>query len=332
MERFLFIFIHVGLPLLVLAALLRIRPKSRLALLGNTALYVLLLAFIYLWGQWPLGASLYYKYVVLAILLLCLWRFFRAWPALGSGNNRPTPAPGQTGRYQQTRTSNQALWWSQGAWRWIRTVAALLLAGLLAYPVYQLVAGRTYPDAAVPLTFPLRDGRYYIASGGSNVWINNHHRASTPAQRYALDINKLEKWGMATQSLWATENSAHAIFGAPVYAPCKGRVLEVKSHVPDNRCTSMDVAPEDGMGNYVVLDCDGTIIHLVHLQHNRVAVAPGQRVLTGDRLGSVGNSGFSQEPHLHFQAARYQADFTLVGVPMEFEGRGLVRGDVEVKE
>jgi|GEM_PF-869783 len=328
MERFLYIFIHVGLPLLVLVALLRIRPKSRLALLGNTAFYLLLLTFIYLWGQWPLGASLYFKYVVLAILLLCLWKFFRAWPAGASRNSRPTPSSGQTGLSQQTRISGMEGLWPRGVWQWIRTGFVLLLAGLLAYPVYQLVAGRSYPEEPVQLTFPLRDGRYYIASGGSNQIINNHHRASTPSQQYALDINKLGKMGMATTSLWATENSAHAIFGEAIYAPCKGRVLEVKGGVPDNQGASMDVSPEDGMGNFVVLDCDGTIVHLVHLQQNSVAVAPGQRVLTGDLLGRVGNSGFSQEPHLHFQASRYQADSTLVGVPMEFGERTPVRGDV----
>lgn len=306
MERFLFVFIHVGLPLLVLAALLRIRPKSRLALLGNTALYVLLLTFEYLWGQWPLAFTLYFKYALLAIGILALALCAR-------------------------RGSRIRAWWPQGVWRWIRTVAALLLAGLLAYPVYQLVAGRTYPEEAVPLTFPLRNGNFYIASGGSNVWINNHHRPNTLAQQYALDINKLGNWGMATHSLWATDNEAHAIFGEPVYAPCKGRVLEAKTHVTDNRGASMDVAPEDGMGNFVVLDCDGTIIHLVHLQHNSVAVTVGQRVLTGDKIGRVGNSGFSQEPHLHFQAARYHADSTLVGVPMEFEGRELVRGELILK-
>ncbi|MBC2838315.1 M23 family metallopeptidase [Robiginitalea sp. SC105] len=303
MERFLFIFIHTGLSLLVLIAVLRIRPRSRLALLGNTALYVLLLTFLYLWGQWPLAISLYFKYVLVGIILLALAKCIR-------------------------RGSKVTAWWPRGIRGWVRSTAAMVMALLLVGPIYQLLDGRTYPEEAVPLTFPLRDGTYYIASGGSNRTINNHYGTAATSQWYALDINKLGAFGMATDQLWATANQAHAIYGEPVYAPCKGRVVEMKYTVPDNESASMDVSPEDGMGNYVVLDCEGVIVSLVHLQHNSVAVHPGQRVLTGDLLGRVGNSGFSQEPHLHFQAARYQADSTLVAVPMQFDGRELVRGDL----
>ena len=303
MERFLFIFIHAGIPLLVLTALLWIRPKARLALLGNTAFYLLLLTFLYFWGQWPLAISLYFKYLVLGIIVVCIWKFFRRWPRLKS-------------------------WWPQGILRWIRTGAVLLLAGLLVYPVYQVLSGRTYDGEPELLNFPLRGGTYYVALGGSNRALNNHYGTATASQWYALDLNKLGKWGMATSSLWATDNEAHAIFGEPVYAPCKGIILEMKSGVPDNLRASMDVSREDGTGNYVVLDCDELLVALVHLQQNSVAVAPGQRVLTGDLLGRVGNSGFSQEPHLHLQAARYQADSTLMGVPIRFGAGAPVRNDI----
>ena len=40
-----------------------------------------------------------------------------------------------------------------------------------------------------------------------------------------------------------------------------------------------------------------------HLQPGSITVKPGQRVPRGEALGRIGNSGFSQGPHLHFQLA-----------------------------
>jgi hypothetical protein len=274
-----------------------------MASVGNTVFYLLLLGFLYFWGQWPLAFSLYFKYVLLGIMVLAIWKFFRIGPRLKT-------------------------WRPRGLWPWVRTGMILLLTLAMIPLTYQLIKGRSYPADPVNLNFPLKGGAYYVANGGSTRAINNHFGVGSASQQYALDINKLGAKGMATHSLWATANEAHAIFGDSLYAPCKGRIVEMKYTVPDNQGASMEVSPEDGMGNYVVLDCNDLIVSLVHLQYKSVAVVPGQRILTGTYLGRVGNSGFSQEPHLHLQAARYQADSTLLGVPMRFDGRELVRGDL----
>lgn len=303
MERFLFLSIHLGLPLIVLLAALRIRPRSWFALISNTALYLLILTFLYFWGQWPLALSLYYKYVVLAIAVVVLWKGYRRIPKIKAT-------------------------WPIGFWRWLRSGIGAVLALLFALLVDQIVQGRSYPEEGTALVFPLKDGSYFISLGGSNRSINNHYGTSTSAQWYALDVNKLGDFGMATSTLWGTANEEHYIFGEPVYAPCSGRVIEVKTGVPDNEGASMDVGPEDGMGNYVVLNCQGLIITLVHLQNNSIVVEEGQYITVGDLLGRVGNSGFSQEPHLHFQAARMAKDSTMIPVPMRFGKKMPVRGDV----
>jgi hypothetical protein len=67
------------------------------------------------------------------------------------------------------------------------------------------------------------------------------------------------------------------------------------------------------------------------MRQNSVAVAPGDRVEVGNRLGEVGNSGASTEPHLHIHAQRPAP----AGAPplsseplvLRIEGRFLVRGD-----
>ncbi|SDZ06769.1 Peptidase family M23 [Jannaschia faecimaris] len=61
------------------------------------------------------------------------------------------------------------------------------------------------------------------------------------------------------------------------------------------------------------------------------AVAPGDRIITGDELGAVGNSGASTEPHLHIHAQRPALDgaVPISGEPLalRIDGRFLVRGD-----
>jgi hypothetical protein len=55
-------------------------------------------------------------------------------------------------------------------------------------------------------------------------------------------------------------------------------------------------------GNYVLIEGEGVVVAVCHLQHGSVRVRPGQRVRIGDVLGRCGNSGNSTQPHVHVQA------------------------------
>ena len=59
-----------------------------------------------------------------------------------------------------------------------------------------------------------------------------------------------------------------------------------------------------GAGYYLVLDADGESNNYVymHLQQGSLLVGKGDRVRAGQRIASVGNSGRSTGPHLHFEA------------------------------
>ena len=58
-------------------------------------------------------------------------------------------------------------------------------------------------------------------------------------------------------------------------------------------------------GNYVcVLGDDGYYIYYCHMAERRVVA--GQRVRAGDILGIMGNTGFSQGDHLHFEVRNGQ--------------------------
>jgi murein DD-endopeptidase MepM/ murein hydrolase activator NlpD len=69
---------------------------------------------------------------------------------------------------------------------------------------------------------------------------------------------------------------------------------------------------------------------MAHLQSGSVAVAEGDNIQSGDRIGAVGNSGNTAEPHLHIHAQRAgTADAPLSGepLPIRIDGRFLVRND-----
>ena len=86
-------------------------------------------------------------------------------------------------------------------------------------------------------------------------------------------------------------------------------------------------------GNFVLVDCGAAQVFLGHLRQGSVTVQAGQRVGAGLRLGAIGNSGNSDEPHLHLHAQRpvkAGATSMLDGdpVPVTFYGRALARNDV----
>jgi murein DD-endopeptidase MepM/ murein hydrolase activator NlpD len=58
--------------------------------------------------------------------------------------------------------------------------------------------------------------------------------------------------------------------------------------------------PWGGYGKFVVVKHpDGMTSHYGHME--RISVTPGQRIRAGDIIGTVGSTGISTGPHLHFE-------------------------------
>jgi urea transporter len=89
-------------------------------------------------------------------------------------------------------------------------------------------------------------------------------------------------------------------FGLLVTAPESGRVVSVENGVPDNPPGKLNRA--QNWGNYVVIEHSPFEYSiLAHLQQGSVRVKPGDRVEAGTVLAGCGNSGYSAQPHLHYQ-------------------------------
>jgi hypothetical protein len=111
----------------------------------------------------------------------------------------------------------------------------------------------------------------------------------------------------------------------PVFAPLDGVVVACSDGTPDRERISMvrDLIsllmfpPSPGSplsayaGNYIVLKCGNVYPLLAHLRCGSLRVKVGDHVQAGDRLGEVGNSGSSIQPHLHFQLMENENPFPL---------------------
>ena len=105
-------------------------------------------------------------------------------------------------------------------------------------------------------------------------------------------------------------------FGLQVSAPAPGRVVAVENDVPDNAPGKLN--KEQNWGNYVVIE--HTFLEfsiMAHLRQGSVRVQPGDMLAAGTVVGSCGNSGYSGQPHVHYQL-QFAAQPGSDALPAEF--------------
>jgi hypothetical protein len=153
-------------------------------------------------------------------------------------------------------------------------------------------------------------------------------------QTWGLDIFRLYPAGNRARGFFSQDLRDYATFGEPVYAPCNGEVVEIENNLPDLIPPESDEVNK--AGNHVLLRCAGdTAVLVAHLRQGTVVVQAGQAVSVGDRLGELGNSGNTTEPHLHISAQHGVGDETILDAdpqPVTFEGRWLVRNNLVCRD
>lgn len=292
--------IQVVLPVTLIVMMFRTRPRSTIHWLGDTVAIFLVLLFVFMTARWDL-TSYYLRILILPVFAVASWFAYRRTGFETAPANRRSP-----------RRSN--------AFNVVLIVAFLWLN-------VTVLRGFGYEGDAVDLAYPLRDGTFYVGGGGTSRWINNHN--AFPPQDFAVDIVRLNGLGNRATIGSPSDLASYAIFGMPIYSPCRGSVVTaVDGHadqIPPNKDTA-NIA-----GNHVVVLCHDVEILLAHMMDGSLLVAEGAEVAEGQELGAVGNSGNTSQPHLHVHAERGGASGRIldgVGVPMTFEGRFLVRNSL----
>ncbi len=223
------------------------------------------------------------------------------------------------------------------AWSGVVLFTALGVgAGKLLRQLHHAHQRPTSPEA-IALASPLAAGRYLVVNGGGALLINAH-RASMDTtilplrdwrgNGHAVDLVAITALGWRASGLLPSDPAQYAIFGVDVLAPCDGTILVMVDGLPDQSPPTYDRAHP--AGNHVLIDCDIAHVVLAHLKQGSVRVAAGDQVTTGEVLGAVGNSGGTDEPHLHIHAQRPGppgAPMAGDPLPILLWDRYLVRGD-----
>lgn len=146
---------------------------------------------------------------------------------------------------------------------------------------------------------PISVGAQLIVPGGTKPYITRQVATYTgPKPDTALTGSGSLSWptsGSVTQTFWGGHRAIDigARSGTPVTSSDGGYVIASKTGGWNN-----------GYGNMVMVDHgNGYVTLYAHL--NSIYVRQGENVTKGQQLGTVGNTGNSTGPHLHFEV-RYQ--------------------------
>ncbi|MCY7410025.1 MAG: peptidoglycan DD-metalloendopeptidase family protein [Chitinophagales bacterium] len=86
--------------------------------------------------------------------------------------------------------------------------------------------------------------------------------------------------------------------GVNVYAAVNGKVTFTIDTFFDRNKTAVS----GGLGNYVSIVHEGKYYtYYGHLKLNSIIVQTGDSVVAGQKIGEVGSSGYTSDPHLHFE-------------------------------
>jgi murein DD-endopeptidase len=199
---------------------------------------------------------------------------------------------------------------------------------LLRHRIADEVGGETavVAKAGLALAPPLRGGPWAAVyawewpRGHRRVFYTIVGRARLPG-RLAIDwVRKDEQGRSARGDADIVKNSLG--YGAEVLAVANARVAAVRDGVAESERVSANPkhALDEKAGNYVSLDLgDGRFAVYEHLAPGSIRVARGDRVQRGQVIASLGFTGDSTEPHLHFHVADDPSPLKGEGLPFELE-------------
>lgn len=193
-----------------------------------------------------------------------------------------------------------------------------VICGLvLAYFIYKQTNKEVeIPKNVVDMEYPLKGGSFRVMFAGRSYGVHQGN-----GEEYALDIVRVSN----IKDIF-NQNST---YGTPIYSPCNGEIKQIHDGEPDERIL---VKREGAIANKVVIGCNGFDVLMAHFKSGTFKVKEGDIVSIGDEIGLIGNSGYSDGPHLHISAFVLSEDKErAIGVPMTFAGEYLVKGSIFTK-
>ncbi len=209
---------------------------------------------------------------------------------------------------------------------WAKFVGQILFSLLIFLGCLEVISGFSTDEKGIDIAFPLTEG--LIGQGGSSMLINYHH-SDTSSQQYALDIVKLNSWGMRARGLLPYDLNKYAIYGDTIFSPCDGKIVKMKDgqdNVPIGVVDNLNPR-----GNYIILEYENNLIIMGHMLKNSIMVSTGDIVKKGQPIARVGNSGRTTGPHLHIHAIAGTDTSKIIqggnGIPIYFYGKFPIRND-----
>jgi Peptidase family M23 len=166
------------------------------------------------------------------------------------------------------------------------------------------------------------DGDGCCDMGAHRMALNPINGQLWAAERFAIDYLQLQPDGRLFIGE-ETKPESFAYFGADILAVTDGPVVAavdgLPEQVPGKNPTGL--ALDQYAGNHIVQDLgDGNYALYAHIKTGTVKVKPGDRLTAGQVIGSVGNTGNSSAPHLHFHVMSTPDPLRSDGLPFVFTG------------
>lgn len=208
----------------------------------------------------------------------------------------------------------------------------------------------TYKNTVLPkaytqnntLSFPLK-GKVLVYDAHD---FNSHHRRfdynfdmirqlglRSNFMRYAYDFVLLDNNNRQTSGN-GKEDKDYFSLGAKVYAVAAGRVVYAVADHKDDKNFNVPKLKENPLelyGNCIAIQhADSSISIYGHLKQYSIQLKPGDMVKAGQQIGTIGVSGSSFFPHLHFEM-RTSVLHNAEGLPSYFKNIYLVEGNKKRK-
>jgi hypothetical protein len=205
--------------------------------------------------------------------------------------------------------------------------------GLIANDVTQNVAPvqvstRTPVSISPPLDGPnWLDGDSCCAMTAHRMAVNPINGTLIASERFAVDYVQLTNdFRLFTGN--PTRLESYPYYNATIHAVGDGKVVSVRDDLPDQvpGKSPTGLPLDQYAGNHIVQDLGhGNFALYAHLKPGSITVKPGDKLTAKQTIATLGNSGNSDAPHLHFHVIDGPDPLAANGLPFVIDSFRLVQ-------